>query len=107
MFPMKTVRASAILTLAAVLVFASSAPAHAAQRSAPGGIWGWLESVWTEGIGGLWRTERPVPSRGKVPGPTKEGGCVDPNGCARSLAGSPGPACSRFNDQGVCIDPNG
>jgi hypothetical protein len=107
MFQMKTVRAFAILTLAAVLVLAGSAPAHAAQRSAPGGIWGWLESVWSEGIGGLGRTERPAPSREKTPGQVKQGVCVDPNGCANFLTGSPGPACSRFNDQGVCMDPNG
>ncbi len=107
MFQMKTVRAFAILTLAAVLVLASSVPAHAARRSAPEGVWGWLESIWTEGISGLWRTERPEPSRGKVPGQAKQGGCVDPDGCARSLTSSPGPACSRFNDQGGCVDPNG
>jgi hypothetical protein len=107
MFQMKTVRAFAILTLAVALTLASSAPAHAAQRPTPAGIWGWLESVWTEGIGGLWRTERPVPERGKVPGLAKQGTCVNPDGCARSLAGSPGPSCSRFNDQGGCIDPNG
>ena len=107
MFQMKTVRAFAILTLAAVLVCASSTPAHAAQRSAPAGILGWLESVWTEGIGGLWRTERPAPSRAKVPGQTKEGTCINPDGCANVLTGSPGPSCTRFNDQGACIDPNG
>ena len=106
MFQMKTARAFAILTLAAVLLLAHSVPAHAAQRSVPQGIWGWLESVWTEGIGGLWRTERPVPSRGKEPGQAKQGGCVDPNGCANFLMG-PGPACSRFNDQGGCVDPDG
>jgi hypothetical protein len=105
MLQIQTVRAFAILTLAAVLVFASSAPAHAAQRFAPEGSWGWLE-VWTEGIAGLWQTERPVPSR-KVPGRAKQGVCVDPNGCASALTGGPGMACSRFNDQGVCVDPNG
>lgn len=107
MFPMKTVRAFTILTLAAVLALAGSAPVQAAPRSAPAGIWGWLESVWTEGIGALWRTETPVPARGKAPDQAKQGGCVDPNGCASSLVGSPGPFCSPFNDQGGCVDPNG
>lgn len=107
MFQMKTVRAFAILTLAAVLVLAGSAPAHAAQRSAPRGIWGWLEMVWTEGISGLWQTERPAPSRGKGRGQAKQGTCINPDGCANSLTVSPGPACSRFNDQGGCVDPDG
>ena len=106
MFQMKTVRAFAILTLAAVLLLAGSAPAQAAQRSAPGGIWGWLESVWTEGIGGVWRTERPVPSR-KVPGRAKQGVCINPDGCASTLTGTQAPPCNRFNDQGVCINPDG
>lgn len=106
MFQMKTVRAFAILTLAMVLALAGSAPAQAAQRSAPEGIWGWLESIWTEGIGGLWRTERPERSR-KVPGRAKQGACINPDGCAASLTGSPSPACSRFNDQGACINPDG
>jgi hypothetical protein len=103
----KTARAVAILTLAVVLALASSAPAQAAQRSAPSGVWGWLESVWREGIVGLWRVEKPSQD-GKVPvGQTKVGTCINPDGCARDLAGSPGPACSRFNESGACIDPNG
>lgn len=102
----KTARAFAILTLAAVLALAGSAPAHAAQRSTPTGVWGWFESVWRDGISGLWRVDRPAPSRdGKVPvGQTKQGTCVNPDGCAAALAG---PTCRQFNDQGACIDPNG
>lgn len=106
MFQMKTVRAFAILTLAAVLVLAGSAPAQAAQRPAPGGLWSWFESVWTEGIRGLWQAEKPAPAR-KVPGWAKQGVCINPDGCANLLTGSPGPACSRFNDQGACINPDG
>jgi hypothetical protein len=103
----KIARAFAILTLTAALALAGSAPAQAAQRSAPSGVWGWLESVWTEGIGGLWRVEKPSRS-GKTPvGQAKAGTCINPDGCAPNSAGSPGPACSRFNDQGACIDPNG
>lgn len=102
----KTARAFAILTLAAVLALAGSAPAHAAQRSTPTGVWGWFESVWRDGISGLWRVDRPAPSRdGKVPvGQTKGGGCINPDGCAAALTG---PTCRQFNDQGACIDPNG
>ena len=108
LFLRKIARAFAILTLAAVLALAGSAPTHAAQRS-PAGIWGWLESVWREGIGGLWRVERTVPSRDakRRAGQTKQGACVNPDGCATALTGSPGPACSRFNDQGTCVDPDG
>jgi len=103
----KLARASAILTLAAVLALAGSAPAHAAQRSTPSGVWGWLESVWRDGIGGLWRMDRPSRD-GKTPaGQTKQGGCINPDGCATTSAGAPKPTCSRYDDGGACIDPNG
>jgi len=100
-------RALAGMALAVVLTFASPAVAGAASR--PAGLWGWMELLWTEGISGLWRAESPVPSRGgKAPASqSKQGGCVDPNGCANPLTGGQGPVCSRFNDQGACIDPNG
>ena len=100
-------RALAGLALAVVLTFASPVVAGAASR--PAGLWGWMELLWTEGISGLWRAESPVPSRGgKAPASqSKQGGCVDPNGCANPLTGGQGPVCSRFNDQGACIDPNG
>jgi hypothetical protein len=103
-------RGLAALALALVLTIASPAVADAAQRTGPVGLWGWMESLWSEGLGQLWRLESPVPSRrGKAPAvQTKEGGCVDPNGrCASLLTGGQRPVCSRFNDQGGCVDPNG
>jgi len=102
-------RALAGLALAVALTFASPAMAGATSRPAPVGLWGWVELLWTEGIGGLWRAESPVTSRDrKAPATqTKEGGCVDPDGRCARLTGGQGPVCSRFNDQGACIDPDG
>ena len=100
-------RALAGLALAVALTFASPAVAGAASR--PAGLWRWMELLWTEGISGVWRVESPVPSRhGKAPASrTKQGVCVDPDGRCASLTGGQGPVCSRFNDEGACIDPNG
>ena len=102
-------RALAVLTLAVALMLFSPPAAHAAQRLRPVGLWEWVESLWREGVGGGWRAANPAPPRGgKAPAtPTKQGVCVDPNGCANLMVGVQGPACSRFNDQGVCVDPNG
>jgi len=103
-------RGLAALALALVLTIASPAVADAAHRNGPVGLWGWMESLWSEGLAGWWRAESPAPSRGgEAPASqTKQGGCVDPNGqCASLLTVGQRPACSRFNDESACIDPDG
>jgi hypothetical protein len=101
-------RGLAALALALVLTIASPAVANAAQRTGPVGLWGWMESLWAQGLGQLWRSESPVPSRGgKTPAvQTKEGACIDPNGrCAHLFTGGQAPVCSRLGDQEECVDP--
>ena len=104
----KRKRALVALALAVALTLASPAVSSAAQRTAPVGLWGWVELLWREGTGGWWRAESPAPSQGgKAPATqTKQGVCVDPDGRCANLTGQI-PVCRRFNDQGGCVDPNG
>jgi hypothetical protein len=99
------------LALAVALSFASPVVADAAQRTGPVGLWGWMESLWSEGVSGWWRAESPVDTArgGEAPASqTKEGACIDPNGrCASLLTGGQRPVCGRFNDESACIDPDG
>jgi len=72
-----------LVTLTSTLALAGPSRADAAQRIGPSSLWGWLANLWQEGIGVLLRQEPAarLQTGAKLPDLSKEGGCVDPNGC--------------------------
>jgi hypothetical protein len=90
-------RFSALVILTLVLAVAIPARADAAQRFGPAGLWGWLQSLWEEGIGIVVRQAPPAHQRpGPAPGmTTKNGSCNDPHGCpsTQTSGGTGGSGC--------------
>lgn len=98
-------RLLAATALSAVLAFSNPLPAHAASaasRSGQEGLWSWVSSSWQRGLEFL--LGRPT-----TPGRhTKQGVCIDPNGCANTPpTGNGATVACDTSYQGVCIDPNG
>lgn len=101
-------RALAAVALTATLTLALPAQGEAAPLNKPVNLWEWVSGLLEEKIAAVW------PSRVRQPtarsGATKQGGCIDPNGCtpsSQSTAAPQRPLCTRWDDQGGCIDPNG
>ena len=93
-----------VTLLAGGLAFAGPAQAHAAPVGPSQGWWKWLTRVWEEGVAVVWGGN---PNTSSGPGLSKQGVCVDPNGCANTATAPAGPRCHLWNEQGVCVDPNG
>jgi len=97
-----------VTLLAGGLALAAPAQVHAAPLGPAQGAWEWLTRVWREGVAVFWGqpgVEHPIPTESRPW--DKQGGCVDPNGCANAATTSTRPRCQLWNEQGVCVDPNG
>lgn len=104
-------RALTAVALTATLALALPAQADAAPLHKSVSLWEWVSGLLEGKIAGVWgasaREKQPSPV---TPVPTKQGGCVDPNGCAASSqlpASPPKPLCAEWSEQGGCVDPNG
>jgi hypothetical protein len=119
-------RVLAGIALAAVLTLAGPTPAQAAPRIGSDVVWSWVSALWDGTVGALWGVPaRTNPDHGPKMGLPlqKQGGCVDPNGCAprpnagvcidpngctpRPSSSTSRPSCAAWTDAGPCIDPNG
>ena len=98
-----------VTLLAAGLAFAGPAQAHAAPFDTSQGLWKWLTRVWEEGVAVVWgQTGAEHPTSNGDRHWTKQGVCIDPNGCANSATpASGGPLCRAWTEAGGCIDPDG
>lgn len=89
-------RLCALVVLTLTLLIAGSNRADAAQRLGPAaGLWGWLESLWQEGVGALARQQWPAPARNgsRAESPVKNCTAVDPNGICPGTGGSTTSLC--------------
>jgi hypothetical protein len=97
------------IALVAALTLAS--PADAATGSGLAGLWSWLAGSLRDRGAALGRGAGHAQahrSRGPARQLEKQGGCIDPNGCAHyQSTGSASPVCLALSDQGPCVDPNG
>jgi hypothetical protein len=95
----------------AALTLASPSPAHAATGSDFIGFWSWLAGSWGERVAlrvGAGAPQAQGRHEGRPLRPEKQGGCVDPNGCANhQTTGTLIPSCRTSSDLGGCVDPNG
>jgi hypothetical protein len=97
--------------IALVALLMGASPADAATRPGLAGFWNWLAGSLGERIAVLERGAGHAQghgSRGSARQLEKQGGCIDPNGCAHyQSTGSASPVCLALSDQGPCVDPNG
>jgi hypothetical protein len=97
-----------VTLLAGGLAFAGPAQVHAAPVGPSQGLWQWLTRVWEEGLTVV--RGQPGVDHHTSNGDrrwTKQGGCIDPNGCVNSAVPTTGrPACGAWTTAGACIDPN-
>ena len=96
-------RALMALTVTAVLALATPAQAGAAPWT---NAWRWLDGLWHHGLTVLLGGEIPGPASPQAPG-TKQGPCVDPDGCVSMAPGGGIPVCNSWNEAGPCVDPDG
>jgi len=95
--------------LIAALTLASPSPAHASAGPDFVSLWSWLAGSWGERVA-LWTGAGHAQGRqkGRPLRPSeKQGGCVEPNGCAKHPTPVATPLCKALNDAGGCVDPNG
>lgn len=97
------------IALVAALTLAS--PAGAATGPGWAGLWNWLAGSLGERVAALGREAGHAQghgSRGPARQFEKQGGCIDPNGCAHFQGtGSASPTCGALTDAGSCVNPNG
>ncbi len=98
-----------VTLLAGGLALTGPSQVHAAPAGPVQGAWEWLTRVWKERVTVLWK--QPVTEHFISPErrhQNKQGGCIDPNGCANPGGPVSGvTACHAWTDVGVCVDPNG
>lgn len=104
-------RVLATVALTATLTLALPVHADAAPLRKPASLWEWVGGFLEEKIAAVWGRPggRKQPTAAK-PAPAKQGGCIDPNGCATGVhfpAAPQKPICAEWSEQGGCIDPNG
>lgn len=101
--------------LAVTLTFAGASPADAVAWPATDGLWSRVADM-LAGWGIAPGTPAHLPHGGQRSGRVqlfqKAGYCIDPNGhtvtCAGSQTSAAGaPRCVAWNDEGVCVGPNG
>jgi hypothetical protein len=101
---------SILAGIALVAAFTFTSPAGAATGPGLAGFWNWLAGSFGERIAVSGRGAGHAQghgSRGPARQLEKQGGCIDPNGCAHSQGtGSAIPICGALTTAGSCVDPN-
>lgn len=102
-----TGRLAAAAALAATLALSTPAAA-AGERSPSNSLWQWLEGLLPQRIAALWTLGGGPEGVESGRAATKQGVCLDPDGCS-AIQATPqgGPTCRQWNEAGGCIDPDG